>query len=101
MAADREMARNAIVAQIADQCSELWQVELEDQREADDQRIARLRLREDIRRIALEVEDGHCIAVLAQRGRQIAEPKVLLINKADQNDRARGVARAPRQRSKI
>ena len=98
MAADGEMAVDAAVPERADQTREARQVELEDERKTDDQRVARASNAQDVLNVRLEVEHDDLVAISPQHRREIAKAQIFLVQEADQKDRPRCVARPVEQR---
>src|SRR6185437_15219987 len=92
VSAHGEVAAHAGVAQHADDALVLQNVELEDEREADDQRIGLDGSADDLIQRSLDVTDDDGVTVLAQGGREIAEAEVALVLEADEEDAARGVS---------
>src|SRR5262249_12077748 len=77
------------------------QVELKDQRQADQERPLMPCRSHDLLTLGVEVEDEHAIAEAAQCRRQVPQAEILLVLVADQHDRARHVARPPARRREI
>jgi hypothetical protein len=94
MAADREVARDAGLAQGLGDRREALDVELEDQREADDDRLQPNHRLDERVGLGLEVEHLDPVAELAQRRREVADAEVALAQKADQDDRPGRIAPA-------
>ena len=81
-------------AQTPDERGVAADVELEDQREADQQRPFAARDFDQLLVRALDVGDYDGVTVLLQRGREIAQAEIALIKKADQENGSRRVAPA-------
>src|SRR3974390_3585439 len=91
MTAHREMAVDTGVAKLADQAAKLFDIELKDEREADDHRVAFQRGSYDFRSRRFEVARNHAITSLPQGRSQIAHAEISLMLKADQHHGARRV----------
>lgn len=78
------VAVDAAVAQVADESTEAVDVELKDQRKADEDRLERPHRFQDVRVVLLEIEHLDPIAVTAQRRRQVAEAEILLVAESNQ-----------------
>jgi hypothetical protein len=83
MATHREMARDPVVTEVADQCAEPIDIELKDQGKADQDRIQRLRCGQDLLAFLLEIKNLDAIALAPQRGREITETQIRLLLEAD------------------
>src|ERR1700753_2652177 len=88
MTVDGEMAVDSVRPQIADQFTETVDVELEDEREADDDRRLPLYDFQDRAVILLEIDDSHLPALAPKRGGEVAEAQILLFLESDQHDAA-------------
>jgi hypothetical protein len=98
MATDGEVTVDPAISHDTDQTREARQVELEDERKADDQRVARARDAQDVFGVRLEVHDDDLVAVSPQHRREIAQAQIFLVQEADQKDRPRRVPRSVEQR---
>src|SRR6185437_12661095 len=87
-----EVAFDAGVAEHADDALVLENVELEDEREADDDRVGLDGSGDDLIERSLDVTDYDGVTVLAQGGREVSETEVALMLEADQKDGPGGVA---------
>src|SRR6185437_16083690 len=82
MSADGEMTVDAALPQHRDQTREARQVELEDQRKADDQRVAGASDSENVFRVGLEVEHDDFVPISPQHRREIAKAQIFLVQEA-------------------
>jgi hypothetical protein len=87
-----EVAVDAGVAEHADDLPVLENVELKDEREADDHRVGLHGSGDDLIGRGFDVTDDDVVSVLAECGREISQAKIALMLEADQKDGARGVA---------
>jgi hypothetical protein len=83
MAADGEMAVDSSVPQGTDQTREARQVELEDQRKADDQWVARASNAQDVLGVRLEIKHDDPVSVSPKHRREIAKAQIFLVQEAD------------------
>ena len=79
-------------AEHADDALVLENVELEDEREADDDRVGLDGSGDDLIERSLDVTDDDGVTVLAEGGREVSQAKVALMLEADQKDGPGGVA---------
>ena len=86
VAADREVAVDAARPQVSGQLLEPVDVELEDQREADDDRVEALDRAEDLLVRLLDVDHLDVVADRFERGRQVAEAEIALALEPHQDD---------------
>ena len=93
MPADGEVARNASRAQLLRHLSELWQEELEDQREPHNQRLARRELGRDFLPDVADVDHLDQTSVPLENGRQITHAEIALVLIPDQRNRRTVVSR--------
>lgn len=93
MSAHGEVAADACLAQQTDEAAVLGDVELEDQREADDHRVEPDRSADDLFRLCFDVANDDRVAMLPESGRQIADAEIALVLKPDQQDGTGRVAR--------
>ncbi len=92
MPADREVTPHTVLAKVVGEIPEFANVELKDQREADEHGIALADRREDDRAILLEVEDRHRVPVLAKDRREVPEAEICLDLESNEDDVASGVS---------
>ena len=96
MATDGEVAGHAIVPKIAGELGKAADVELEDQREADDHGIVAPDHGEDLVEVDLEIHDLYEMAAAPERGSEITQAQILLLLETDEHDSVRGRVAARR-----
>lgn len=78
------VAREAMLTQVPNHIAKAIDIELKDQREANENGIKLLCCSQDLLQVLFKVQSFHGIAMLPQDGRKIAEAEVSLVLKADQ-----------------
>src|SRR4030095_11517973 len=81
--AHREMAGDTVVAQVADERGKTIDVELKDEREANQDGVERLGGFEDLLALLLEIKHLDSITAFAQGGGEIAEAEIGLLLETD------------------
>ena len=94
MTSHGEMAVDTRSAQAPDQRGVAADVELKDQREPDQERPFAASYFGDLFGRSLDIGDQNGVPELLQRGRQIAQAKIALVKKANQENWSRRVAPA-------
>jgi hypothetical protein len=85
MSAHRKVAIDSAFAQSVDQCTELRDIELKDQREADQNRIERLDTLNDQVRVDLKIDDFDFVTVFPKSRCEITDSEIALLLKSDEN----------------
>src|SRR5262245_33780445 len=82
------MAGDPVIAEVANQIAKLMDVELKDQREADENRVVRSRCAQDFCRVFLEIKNHYAVPLLPKRRGQVTQPQVSLMLEADEHHRS-------------